>query len=735
VLLPHLDKASTSWCVVALTRSATSKELTCIDIYHWHKQKRVCLESLEQKLLKLFPSINIRRRVFVFQESLSYLLSLHVIAQLHTRPHEHVILASENLQNLPFQHTQLRHFLNDLTESMVSCQESDIQTRLTEDDVLSTQHASAVRGFHLHADPVLCTPTQTSKTKRPSSVAHSAPTNVESQSSPNPKRTKTTPVGNTPVTSTVEVDFTTPLLKRRKPSNEILTNITLPAPPCEANTLHEKIGEAASTNEDENADVSLSRALTKINAGKRARTVDDSTIAESACSHEKIQRDLHADAAAKRAHDEAHRGIHDPARVLELQKTSRSSTQADSELFGARAVQHLRKELERTRALEKIATTSSASSNRAQSHTRNTNFLSQEEHLPSLDSLPLMVPQIVAEHLTLQPVQHIDEILGYTEGELCFPCNGNVGMHNLGNTCYANSLLQALSALTLVQNWTRQHVTLHSHANNFCLLCTLGHDLTQLVSSPHPLITTPTTVLMLQHWCPTFVLGRQQDVSEFWTILRDRCNAVDLESYTLVDPELPLHSPVRYTTPFWNIFGIKGYDMTTCTPCGQTVTSHWYRSELQVEIPLGRQQTLQACIVFFYSTELDDSNDKCEHRCRRRMCRCKQAFVTSWPPILTVQLKRWIPVGLPGVYIKEHRPVTLPDLLQNLPGDATVKYTLRAAVVHEGQAGGGHYINLTKSRYSDSWILSSDTSVTNTGESMPEKLKQAFLIFYERTEA
>jgi len=366
---------------------------------------------------------------------------------------------------------------------------------------------------------------------------------------------------------------------------------------------------------------------------------------------------------------------------------------------------------------------------------KNRNEARSHEELPPLDSLPPMVPKIVGEHLALQPVRHIGEILGYTGEELCYPCNANVGMVNLGNTCYANSLLQALSALTPVQSWTRQHKELHSEVNGFCLLCTLGTDLEVLVSSQERKTTTPTTVLMLQHWYPGFVQGRQQDVSEFWIALQDNCNAVDLKSYAFVDPDLPLASLVRYTTPFWKIFGIKGYDMTTCATCSQTVTSHWYRSELQVEIPPGRQQTLQACIAeYFRSSPLEDRNDKCEDRCRRRMCRRKQAFVTAWPPILTVLIKRWIPVGRPGTYIKEDRAVALPLLLQDLPGDAAARYTLRAAVVHSGEAGGGHYINLTRSRLDDSWIRSSDESVTSRVTNVPNELQQAFLIFYERSD-
>ena len=74
VLLPHLDKESTSWCIVALTQTGTSTDLASIDIYHWHKHKRAGLDTLEQKLLKLFPLGSIRRKPFVFQENLSYIM-------------------------------------------------------------------------------------------------------------------------------------------------------------------------------------------------------------------------------------------------------------------------------------------------------------------------------------------------------------------------------------------------------------------------------------------------------------------------------------------------------------------------------------------------------------------------------------------------------------------------------------------------------------------------------------
>ena len=172
--------------------------------------------------------------------------------------------------------------------------------------------------------------------------------------------------------------------------------------------------------------------------------------------------------------------------------------------------------------------------------------------------------------------------------------------------------------------------------------------------------------------------------------------------------------------------------MTTCKTCGQTVQAHWCHSELQLIIPPGKHQTLQSCInAYFRSAPLEDENDKCADRCQRRGCRCKQAYVTSWPDILTIQLKRWIPTGIPGYYRKEHRRVTLPHLLKDLPG-STQEYTLRAAIIHEGEAGAGHYVNVTKNREDGSWIHSSDTTITNHATDIPRRLEEAFLIFYER---
>ena len=58
--------------------------------------------------------------------------------------------------------------------------------------------------------------------------------------------------------------------------------------------------------------------------------------------------------------------------------------------------------------------------------------------------------------------------------------------------------------------------------------------------------------------------------------------------------------------------------------------------------------------------------------------------------------------------------VALPEIFQifviSPSGESASHHSLRAAVVDQGQAGGGHYVNLTKNRDHDSWIHSSDTT-------------------------
>ena len=236
----------------------------------------------------------------------------------------------------------MQNFVDVLAETAVSYRVSNITTCLSEETICQEQLSACIQLFRQNATAssdaernAVVSSQPATQQKRPATTTNTAST-PEHTTSPSTKRIKTD-TSKPIVTLSAKLEKTQPLLKRRKPNPEESPNVTLPAPPCEPQPPPEDTEETVSQSDTANADVSQRRTLAKISTGKRARTADDTQTEDSVSCQTNIQRELHADAAAKRAYDEAHRGIHDPARVQELQQASSSTTLRDLTMFGVRA--------------------------------------------------------------------------------------------------------------------------------------------------------------------------------------------------------------------------------------------------------------------------------------------------------------------------------------------------------------------------------------------------------------
>ncbi len=86
---------------------------------------------------------------------------------------------------------------------------------------------------------------------------------------------------------------------------------------------------------------------------------------------------------------------------------------------------------------------------------------------------------------------------------------------------------------------------------------------------------------------------------------------------------------------------------------------------------------------------------------------------------------------MPDVYIKENRAVDLPEVLPAFPGGPLETYLLRAAVIHSGDAGAGHYFCVHTNIDTGTWREANDVRVTilKDRSKFQATLNDAFLFF------
>ena len=127
-----------------------------------------------------------------------------------------------------------------------------------------------------------------------------------------------------------------------------------------------------------------------------------------------------------------------------------------------------------------------------------------------------------------------------------------------------------------------------------------------------------------------------------------------------------------------------------------------------------------------------DPNDRCDHRCQRQQCRTQTDSVTTWPRVLTIHLKKWLPTRFHAVFNKEPRYVKFPTVLtdEHLPSYGGAGYSLRRVIVHHGDAYGGHYTTFALS--DDGGVYDYNDARSPREVSFQEVTQsQASLLFYE----
>ncbi|GFR44265.1 hypothetical protein Agub_g5470 [Astrephomene gubernaculifera] len=313
--------------------------------------------------------------------------------------------------------------------------------------------------------------------------------------------------------------------------------------------------------------------------------------------------------------------------------------------------------------------------------------------------------------------------------------NRGAGFHNLGNTCFMNSVLQALvhtpplAELFLSQKGERLLAEVAAGGGGGggsndpvgLTLQLVRRCFTTMVLSPKGHAQS------LRLINKRFRLGRQEDSHEFLRCLLDAMHEACLRRFKPKPPP-----ELANTTFVYRIFGGRLRSQIECE--GVDYVSRTYDPFLDLSLEIIRAPTLERALGSFTAPEVLDGANK--YRCPKnnKLVRAvKRISVEEAPNVLTVHLKRF---EYGGFGAKINRKVDFPTQLDLRPYMSNAKgskqlYDLYGVLVHHGHTvNSGHYICYVKAA-NGLWHVCDDHRVTAVGERTVLE-QRAYILFYIR---
>ncbi|XP_048588927.1 ubiquitin carboxyl-terminal hydrolase 2 isoform X2 [Nematostella vectensis] len=350
--------------------------------------------------------------------------------------------------------------------------------------------------------------------------------------------------------------------------------------------------------------------------------------------------------------------------------------------------------------------------------------------------------------------------------------DGLVGLRNLGNTCFMNSILQCLSSTWLLTNIVLKGTYVSSINKKSSMKGRLVQAFADLIKSMWKHNATESAIsahafkTQIQRFAPRFVGFNQQDAQEFLHFLleglHDDLNKVqEKPKYKMCEFDNSL-SDLEKAKKSWKLYIERDNSLITdlfvgvlkstliCLECGfksVTFDPFW---DLSLPIPRksgsgysssrytgGGDVDIRDCMELFTKEEVLDGDERptCE-KCKKKRKSTKKFTVQRFPRILVIHLKRFSGYGFRSkLQTNVVFPVTSPQELGEFAADPSegqsAVYSLYAVSNHSGSTYGGHYTAYCKHPQSRQWHCFNDSRVDQISSSRVTG-PQAYILFFEK---